>query len=89
MSHPKIDDLASALHELLRDAESLLGDRASEGIDSARESLEKARDHLRAAQEEVAKHARTVDRAVHDHPWKAMLATGIAGFLLGMLVRRR
>jgi ElaB/YqjD/DUF883 family membrane-anchored ribosome-binding protein len=87
-----MDSLAADLGSLLSDAEALLreaGNGAGEKLTAARESLGKACEHLRHAQSELGKHARAVDRMVRDNPWKAILATGVVAFLLGLLVRRR
>jgi ElaB/YqjD/DUF883 family membrane-anchored ribosome-binding protein len=87
-----MDSLAADLRSLLSDAEALLRearDGAGDKLSAARESLGKACEHLRHAESELGKHARAVDRIVRDNPWKAILATGVVAFLLGLLVRRR
>jgi ElaB/YqjD/DUF883 family membrane-anchored ribosome-binding protein len=92
MTDSAMNELAADLKSLLSDAEALLRDArngAGEKLTAARESLGKACEHLRHAESEIGKHARAVDRAVRDHPWKAILATGLVAFCLGLLVRRR
>lgn len=91
-----IENLGQELRRLLESAEELLregGDGAVDKLDEAgthlRESLRRAHEHLRAAEQELGAGARRVDHVVRSHPWESVAAVGIAGFLLGMLVRRR
>jgi ElaB/YqjD/DUF883 family membrane-anchored ribosome-binding protein len=96
MNRSRMDNLGSRLHELLADIETLLdagaeaaGEAGGKASDTARDSLGRVRQHLKAAQEEVSGRAREVDRAIHDNPWKAIAAVGVAAFLAGVLVSRR
>lgn len=92
MNRSSIGEFGQKLHELLAEAEKLLdaGAAKADGAqDAATDALRRAREHLRAASEEIAGRARAVDRAVHENPWRAIAATGLIAFLLGMLVRRR
>ena len=96
MNETPFEDFGAALRRLLADAESLLresADGAGEHLDAARqgasESLHRTCEHLRAAERELGTRARRVDSTVHKHPWETAAVAGVAGFLLGLLVRRR
>jgi len=92
MNDTALSGLGGELRRLLAEAEGLLGnasDAAGDKFDVARDSLQRACGHLRAAERELASRARRVDAAVHAHPWETAAVAGIAGFLLGMLVRRK
>ncbi|MEO8018846.1 MAG: hypothetical protein ABI769_13605 [Pseudomonadota bacterium] len=86
MDTSKLQDLTGALRQLIADAEALLLDEAGE---HARAGLHRACDHLRAAEREVSAKAHEFDRLVRANPWRAIAATGLIGFLLGLLARRR
>jgi ElaB/YqjD/DUF883 family membrane-anchored ribosome-binding protein len=83
------------LGRLLSEGETLLqslagNDGKTEGLGTqARETLHRVCEHLRNARSELIGGARKVDDAVHAHPWPALAASAIAGFLAGLLVRRR
>ena len=64
-------------------------DKAADIPDAAQEGLRRAREHLCSAYEAMGGKAKAVNRAVHEHPWQAIAATGLVAFLLGLLVRRR
>jgi ElaB/YqjD/DUF883 family membrane-anchored ribosome-binding protein len=96
MSHTPFETMAGTLRSLLAEADALLNDgadAAGERLDAARhgarESLQRACEHLRAAERELGSRARQVDSAVRAHPWETAAVAGIAGFLIGLLVRRR
>jgi ElaB/YqjD/DUF883 family membrane-anchored ribosome-binding protein len=76
----RVDALATKLRTLLTDAEELLHSDARIG---------RVREHIENACEEISGRAGAVNRSVHEHPWRAIAATGIVAFLLGLLVRRR
>lgn len=92
MSTKPVESFSARLHDLLAETEKLLDSgtsRAGDVQDAATDALHRARKHLHAAYDEVSGKAREIDRAVHDNPWRAIAATGLIAFLLGMLVRRR
>jgi ElaB/YqjD/DUF883 family membrane-anchored ribosome-binding protein len=91
-----IEKISAGIDKLLAEAEILvqaLADDTGEKLDGAREmgreKLQRICGHLRNARSEVVEGARKVDGAVHSHPWEALAATAIVGFLAGLLVRRR
>lgn len=88
----KIEDFGKKLRDILDVADKLLeagADSAAEIPAAAQERLRRAREHLGSAVEAVGGKAKAVDRAVREHPWQAIVATGLVAFLLGLLVRRR
>jgi ElaB/YqjD/DUF883 family membrane-anchored ribosome-binding protein len=92
MNEPRMNSLASRLGELLKEVDQLLESgaaKAGEAPDAAIDGLHRAREHLRRAGDELRGRARAIDRAVHENPWKAIAATGLVAFLLGLLARRR
>ncbi len=96
MKAAHLEELTASLCALRTRAEALLHSFASdtdEKLDAAgqraRDSLRRVREHLCAAEKELSSKAHAVDRVVRDHPWRAVAATGIVAFLLGLLVRRR
>lgn len=91
-----ISDVKSGLHdveELLREAASTTGEKASELRDSALTTLKHARETLVDVQDSVVERskaaARATDDYVHDNPWRVTVGAAAVGFLLGMLVSRR
>ncbi|MFA5521510.1 MAG: DUF883 family protein [Castellaniella sp.] len=90
----------TSVRESLDDAESLLreaaeatGEKAEELRERAMRSLNRTRDHISDAQdalvEQGCRAARATDDYVHDNPWQAMAAAGLAGLVLGLLITRR
>jgi ElaB/YqjD/DUF883 family membrane-anchored ribosome-binding protein len=91
-----IEKISEGIDRLLAEAEALvksLADDTGQKLDGAqekgREKLQRICGHLRGARSEVVESARKVDGAVHSHPWEALAATALVGFLAGLLVRRR
>jgi ElaB/YqjD/DUF883 family membrane-anchored ribosome-binding protein len=91
-----IERISAGLASLLDEAEAILqstaegADRTLDAADrKSRATLQRVCGHLRNARSEVAEGAHRIDAAVHAHPWSAMAATAIAGFIAGLLVRRR
>ena len=90
--HAKIEDFGKQLRDVLDVADKLLdagADKAADIPEAAQEGLRRAREHLCSAYEAMGGKAKAVNRAVHEHPWQAIAATGLVAFLLGLLVRRR
>jgi ElaB/YqjD/DUF883 family membrane-anchored ribosome-binding protein len=92
----RIEDISAGLNNLIGEAESLLqslADGTDRHLDSAdvkaRDTLHRICGHLRNARAEVLDGAKRIDGAVHSHPWQALAASAIVGFLAGLLVRRR
>jgi len=91
-----ITDVKSGLNnveELLREAASSTGDRATELRASAMASLRTARESLLDLQEEMLergkKAARATDDYVHDNPWRSLGIAVATGFVIGLLINRR
>lgn len=91
-----ITDVKSGLNnveELLREAASSTGDRATELRDSAMASLRTARESLVDLQENMLergkKAARATDDYVHDNPWRSLGMAVATGFVIGLLINRR
>ena len=92
MNASKIEVFGKQLRDVLDAADALLGAGAEKAADipeAAQDGLRRARDHLHSAVEAVGGKAKAVNRAVHEHPWQAIAATGLVAFLLGLLVKRR
>jgi ElaB/YqjD/DUF883 family membrane-anchored ribosome-binding protein len=90
--HAQLEDFGKQLRDVLDVADKLLesgADRAADIPEAAQEGLRHAREHLGSACEAMGGKAKAVNRAVHEHPWQAIAATGLVAFLLGLLVRRR
>lgn len=94
------EKLVSDLKAVVSDAEELVrasAGQAGERLAAARErlqaSLADARARLAEAERaliERTKHAaRATDEYVHDHPWQAVGAAALVGFVIGLLVGRR
>lgn len=84
-----LTDIDSLLHatsdltgEELRDARAKLHKRVAE----ARESVTEVSDDLTRR---ARKSAKSIDKEVHEEPWKAIGAGAAVGLLLGMLFARR
>ncbi len=95
-SQELITDVKSGLHnveELLREAASNTGDKATELRESALASLKRARETLMDVQDEVVERSRkairVTDDYVHDNPWQALGVAVAAGFVIGLLITRR
>ena len=91
-----IDSVKSSLsdaEDLLREAASSSGDKASELRDRPMASLKRPREGLYDGQhgvlERARKAARATDDYVHDNPWQAIGVAGVTGLLLGLLISRR
>src|SRR5690606_20483534 len=91
-----ITDVKSGLNnveELLREAASSTGDRATELRASAMASLRTARESLVDLQESMLergkKAARATDDYVHDNPWRSLGIAVATGFVIGLLINRR
>lgn len=79
--------------DLLKQAASATGERASELRETAltrlKQAKEKAADVQVVVVEKGKKAARVTDDYVHEHPWTAIgIAAGV-GVLVGLLVNRR
>lgn len=78
---------------LLREAANATGDRAAELRERALKSLRATRETLHETQDIVLdqgrRAARATDDYVHDNPWQAVAAAGLAGLLLGIVLAGR
>ena len=78
---------------LLREAADATGDRAAELRERALKSLRATRETLHETQDIVLEQgrraARLTDDYVHDNPWQAVAAAGLAGLLLGLVLSGR
>jgi ElaB/YqjD/DUF883 family membrane-anchored ribosome-binding protein len=91
-----LEGLKAALDEaegFLRDAASASGDQANQLRAQATESLRATREALHdtklSALREGKKVVREADEYVHDNPWQAIAAVGLAGLVIGLLISRR
>lgn len=91
----RIEQISSGLNELLAEAEALLeslagpAHAAGESADRTHETVQRVCAQLRGARDTIVNGAGKVDGAVHAHPWRALAASALAGFIAGLLVRRR
>ncbi len=78
---------------LLKEAATATGDRAVELRERALKSLRATRETLHETQDIVLEQGRRAARAaddyVHDNPWQAVAAAGLAGLLLGLVLSGR
>jgi len=78
---------------LLREAAEASGDKATELRERAMEAMNRTREGLHEAQDAVVQRGRRAARAtddyVHDKPWQAIAAAGLAGLVIGALMCRR
>jgi ElaB/YqjD/DUF883 family membrane-anchored ribosome-binding protein len=100
MSEINKEKLMSDIKTVLSDAEELLKQAASTTGERATELREKAVSRLKQAKEKAAdvqvvvvekgkKAVRATDDYVHEHPWQAIgIAAGV-GVLVGLLINRR
>ena len=91
-----ITDVKSGLNnveELLREAATRTGDRATELRDSAMAALRSASESMVDLQENMLergkKAARATDDYVHDNPWRSLGIAVATGFVIGLLINRR
>lgn len=91
-----IDSVKTSLNDaenLLREAASSSGEKASELRERAMASLKRTREALYDAQDAMLERGRRAARAtddyVHDNPWQAIGVAGVTGLLLGLLISRR
>ena len=90
----------SDLHRVIEGAEQALDASAEGSLARAAALRRRALDQLEALHErltlahdvalETSRRAgRMTDIYVHDHPWRAIAAAGLAGLVAGLLIRRR
>ena len=91
-----IEKISEGIERLLAEAETLVhtlagdtGEKLDGAREKGREKLQRICGPLRNARSDVVDGARKVDGAVHSHPWEALAATALVGFVAGLLVRRR
>ncbi|ABE29091.1 MULTISPECIES: DUF883 family protein [Paraburkholderia] len=100
MSEINKERLMSDIKTVLADAEDLLkqaasatGERASELRETALTRLKQAREKAADVQvvvvEKGKKAARATDDYVHEHPWASIGIAAGAGVLLGLLINRK
>jgi ElaB/YqjD/DUF883 family membrane-anchored ribosome-binding protein len=100
MSEINKEKLMSDIKTVLADAEDLLKQAASSTGERATELREKALSRLKQAKEKAAdvqvvvvekgkKAARATDDYVHEHPWASVGIAAGAGVLIGLLINRR
>ncbi len=94
------ENLMSDIKTVLSDAEDLLKQAASTTGERATELREKALMRLRQAKEKAGdvqvvvvkkgkKAARATDDYVHDHPWTSISVAAGLGILIGLLINRK
>jgi ElaB/YqjD/DUF883 family membrane-anchored ribosome-binding protein len=88
-----IKTVLSDAEDLLKQAASATGDRATELREKALTLLKQARENAANAQvvvvEKGKKAARATDDYVHDHPWTSIGIAAGAGALIGLLINRK
>lgn len=96
VEHEFIESVRESLdnaERLLREAADASGDKATELRERAMEALDRTRDGLHDAQDLVLERGRRAARAtddyIHDKPWQAVAAAGLAGLVIGALMCRR
>jgi ElaB/YqjD/DUF883 family membrane-anchored ribosome-binding protein len=100
MSEINKEKLMSDIKTVLSDAEDLLKQAASTTGERATELREKALARLKQAKEKAAdvqvvvvekgkKAARATDDYVHDHPWTSIGVAAGVGVLIGLLINRK
>ena len=101
MQNPeRTNAISNEFHDFLADIETLLKQTATLTGDELAHAKEKIRERVASAKVCVAhlsggiandaqKVAATVNRQVHDEPWKAIGAGAAVGILLGLLFARR
>jgi len=79
--------------DLLKQAASTTGDRATELREKALAQLKQAKDKAADVQVIVVEKgkaaARKTDDFVHEHPWQSLGVAAAAGFVLGLLINRK
>jgi len=79
--------------QLLREAASATGDKATELRERALASLRRTREALYDTQDALVERgrraARVTDEYVRDNPWQSIGIAGLTGLLIGMLISRR
>ncbi|MEJ2767927.1 DUF883 family protein [Mycetohabitans sp. B46] len=94
------ENLMSDIKTVLSDAEDLLKQAASTTGERATELREKALTRLKQAKEKAAdvqvvvvekgkKAVRATDDYVHDHPWTSIGVAAGVGVLIGLLINRK
>jgi ElaB/YqjD/DUF883 family membrane-anchored ribosome-binding protein len=95
--HHTPKEIASELHALLAEAETMIGDTAAEhpaeAVDSLRSRFADAQEHFAdayaGARKKVVDGAKSADAAIRANPYQSLaIAIGV-GVLLGVLVGRR
>jgi ElaB/YqjD/DUF883 family membrane-anchored ribosome-binding protein len=100
MTEVNKENLMSDIKTVLSDAEDLLKQAASTTGERATELREKALARLKQAKEKAAdvqvvvvekgkKAARATDDYVHDHPWTSIGVAAGVGILIGLLINRK
>ncbi len=95
-SEDLISEVKSGLRqveEMLKEAASTTGDKATELRANAMAGLKRARDTLADVQDTVMERgkaaARATDDYVHDNPWRALGVAIAVGVVIGLIVTRR
>jgi ElaB/YqjD/DUF883 family membrane-anchored ribosome-binding protein len=90
------DEFATAMSEaqdMLQRAASESGDRARDLRSQVETKLLHAKLRLQELEGEALDRAKNAARAtddyVHDHPWRAIGAAAVVGFVVGLLMNRR
>jgi ElaB/YqjD/DUF883 family membrane-anchored ribosome-binding protein len=90
------DEFATAMSEaqdMLQRAASESGDRARDLRSQVETKLLHAKLRLQELEGDALERAKTAARAtddyVHDHPWRAIGAAAVVGFVVGLLMNRR
>lgn len=88
-----IKAVLSDAEDLLKQAASTTGERATELREKALAQLKQAKDKAADVQVVVVEKgkaaARKTDDYVHEHPWQSLGIAAAAGFVLGLLINRK
>jgi ElaB/YqjD/DUF883 family membrane-anchored ribosome-binding protein len=85
--------LMGDVEDLLKATAAQSGEKIAEVRTRAQEALANTRETLARAESMIVDQtkaaAKVVDRSVHDHPWRAVGVSAVAGVLVGLLIGRR
>ncbi len=88
-----IKAVLSDAEDLLKQAASTTGERATELREKALAQLKQAKDKAADVQVVVVEKgkaaARKTDDYVHEHPWQSLGIAAATGFVLGLLINRK
>ncbi|HLR13112.1 MAG TPA: DUF883 family protein [Burkholderiaceae bacterium] len=91
-----LDSLRDSLDDaekLLREAADASGEKATQLREQAMRSLSRTRDGLSETHDALYAHGKeaacAANEYIHERPWQAIGAAGLAGLVIGMLISRQ